>query len=253
VVASASWDALGTWCEVLTVREDDLPDVADLARSRVAELEDAGRRWAGGTAASGSGPRPVDPVVADVIAAALRAAEFTEGLVAPLPGWRAVELDLTGSTITVPDGQELRLVPCIRGWAADWIAQAAFEQLGVGCLVNLGGDISVRGAVPDGGWLVEIDDGHPGPHGHPVISMGWPGGLATSTGTAADVPAARTWRAVTVAARSCERASAACAAAMLLGDAAPRWLSQRELPARLVHTGGVIVQTNGWPSQQFLA
>nr|WP_300151210.1 FAD:protein FMN transferase [Propionicimonas sp.] len=249
MVASASWDALGTWCEVLTVHEDDLPDVAELARSRVADVEVAHARWQR-ESASATGSRAIDPVLADAAAAVLRTAEFTGGLVVPLPGWRAVRLDPDALTLTVPDGEEFGFGPSVHAWAADWIAQACLDELGVGCLVNLGGDIATRGEVPDGGWLVEIDDGRPGPQGHPVISMGWPGGLATSAAAATDA-GHRTWRTVTVAARSCERASAACAAAMLLGDAAPRWLSQRELPARLVHTGGVIVQTNGWPQQRW--
>lgn len=250
MVASASWDALGTWCEVLTVHEDDLPDVADLARSRVAELDAACDRWRHASA-SGTETRPIEPVLAPAVAAVLRTAEFTDGLISPVAGWRSVRLDPEALTITIPDGEEFDLGPGVRAWAADWIAQACLDDLGVGCLVNLGGDIAARGEVPDGGWLVEIDDGRPGPQGHPVISMGWPGGLATASGAATDVPGHRTWRTVTVAARSCERASAAGAAAMLLGDAAPRWLSQRELPARLVHTGGVIVQTNGWPQQRW--
>jgi thiamine biosynthesis lipoprotein len=136
--------------------------------------------------------------------------------------------------------------------------------------VNLGGDIAVRGELPPGGWQVEIDDGHAGPQGRPVISMGWPGGLATSStvarpgrtadGHAQDIidpatarPAARTWRTVTVAGRSCERANAASTAAIIMGDSAPRWLTQRELPARLVHNGGIVVQTTGWPQQRWIA
>ncbi len=101
--------------------------------------------------------------------------------------------------------------------------------------------------MPPGGWQVEIDDAHPGPQGRPVIPMAWPGGLATSSATLGN------WRTVTVAARSCERAHAASQAASALGDSAPRWLTQRELPARLVHADGVVVQTNGWPRQRWVA
>lgn len=99
-----------------------------------------------------------------------------------------------------------------------------------------------------------------------MIAMGWPGGLATSstvsrtasarrviTDPATGRPPTSTWRTVTVAARSCQRANAGSLAATILGDAAPRWLSQRELPARLVHVGGVEVHTNGWPQQRFLS
>lgn len=189
MVAVSRWEALGTWCEVLTLTQAHLPGVAEIAWTQVAALE----------AAQG------DP----------------------------------GSTQREP-------LAVARARAADRIAESCVETLGVGCLVNLGGDISVRGEVPAGGWQVEIDDGSPGQSGHPVISMGWPGGLATSGA------ATGSWRTVTVAARTCEKARAASSAALGLGDAAPRWLTQRELPARLVHVGGVVVQTNGWPRQRWL-
>jgi thiamine biosynthesis lipoprotein len=185
VVASATWDGLGTWCEVLTVHEEDLPEVAELAREHVRSLDRQ----------------------------------------------RADDSGLDE----------------VRAQAADRIADACASELGIGSLVNIGGDIAVRGEVPDGGWQVEIDDGHPGPLGRPVISMGWAGGLATASATTG------AWRSVTVAARTCERADAAARAAIALGDAAPRWLTQRELPARLVHSGGVVVQTNGWPSQRWIS
>lgn len=185
MVAGASWQGLGTWCEVLTVADADLPEIADLARRQVADLD---RQEAG----------------ADQLAG-------------------------------------------LRARAADRIADACVNELGIGALVNLGGDIAVRGAVPDGGWQVEIDDGPADPLGRPVIAMSWSGGLATATASSG------TWRTVTVAARTCERADAAARAAIELEDAAPRWLTQRELPARLVDADGGVVRTNGWPQERRLA
>jgi thiamine biosynthesis lipoprotein len=189
-----------------------------------------------------------------------------------VPGWRSLSFDPETRTVRVPEGIQLDLEASAKAWAADWIADTCAEELGAGCLVNLGGDIAVRGEIPPGGWQVEIDDGHAGPQGRPVISMGWAGGLATSSTVARSWPttdgesrltidpaaarpaaAARTWRTVTVAGRSCERANAASTAAIILGDSAPRWLTQRELPARLVHIAGVVVQTNGWPQQRWIA
>jgi len=93
---------------------------------------------------------------------------------------------------------------------------------------------------------VEIDDAEPGPEGRPVIPMDWSGGLATSSSVLGN------WRTVTAAARSCEHAFAASHTAIGLGDGAPRWLTQRELPARLVHADGVVVHTNGWPRQRWI-
>ena len=304
MVATARWNALGTWCEVLTLDDQDLAAVAEVARALVADLDASCSRFRADSELSGLAhgrPHRVTRLLAGAVAAALRTAEFSEGLVDPtvgaamraqgydadldevrarvatvlphavaVPGWRSITLDTDRCMLTVPAGVELDLGASAKAWAADRIADACCDELGIGCLVNLGGDIAVRGAVPPGGWQIEIDDGRPGPQGRPVISMGWPGGLATSStvvrtwrtteGEAHHIldpatgrPARRTWRTVTVAARSCERANAASTAAIVRGDSAPRWLTQRELPARLVHSGGVVVQTNGWPRQRFVS
>ncbi|MCA0295356.1 MAG: FAD:protein FMN transferase [Actinobacteria bacterium] len=272
MVASASWDAIGGWCEVLTVHEEDLPEVARLARERVDAVDQACSRFRPdselSTLATGV-PQQVSPLLAQLIGAALRTAEFTSGLVDPtvgaalraqgydadladvhrrgaarpgraaVPGWRTVSFDAETRTVTIPDGTELDLGASAKAWAADWIADTCAEELGAGCLINLGGDIAARGVMPVDGWQVEIDDGHAGPQGRPVISVVWPGGLATSStitrtwhttdGEAHHIidpatgrPAARTWRTVTVAARRCERANAGSLAAIILGDSAPR-------------------------------
>jgi thiamine biosynthesis lipoprotein len=90
------------------------------------------------------------------------------------------------------------------------------------------------------------------------------GGLATS-GTAArrwqrggrqfhhlidpatGAPAAPCWRTVTVAARTCLSANVASTASVILGAAAPAWLAQRGLHARLVTEDGAVVATGDWP------
>ncbi len=249
MVATARWDALGTWCEVLTAEDDDLPGAAEVARAHTAGLD---RACSAGTdselaAVTNGRPQRVSPLLAGAVAAALRTADFSGGRVGPGAGWRAVRLDTRSSLLTVPEGVELDVGPSAKAWLADRIADFCADELGIGCLVNLGGDIAVRGAVPPGGWQVEIDDAQPGPEGRPVIPMDWPGGLATSTAAVGN------WRTVTAAARSCEHAFAASRTAIGLGDGAPRWLTQRELPARLVHADGVVVHTNGWPRQRWIA
>ncbi len=260
MVATARWDALGAWCEVLTVDDEVLPALAEIARAQVAELDAAcstGRPDSELAVLAKGSPQPVSPLLAGAVASALRTAEFIgAGLarhdsgLSPFvadDGRRTVVLDAERGLLTVPEEVELDVVSSARPWLADRIAEFCSVELGMGCLVNLGGDIAVRGAVPAGGWQVEIDDAHPGPQGRPVIAMAWPGGLASSSTTLGN------WRTVTVAARSCERAHAASLAAVALGDSAPRWLTQRELPARLAHVSGVVVQTNGWPAQRWVA
>lgn len=249
MVATHRWNALGTWCEVLTVDDADLSAVAEVAARQVADLDRAcsvapGSELAGLTRDS---PQRVSPLLAGVVAAALRTAAFSMGTVAPGAGWELLQLDLKSCVLTVPAGIEFDLLPGSRAWLADRIAEFCSDNLGIGCLVNLGGDIAVRGAVPSGGWQVEIDDGARGPKGRPVIPMAWPGGLATASASTGG------WRTLTVAARSCEHASAASRAAILLGDSAPRWLTQRELPARLPNADGLVVQTSGWPRERWVA
>lgn len=249
MVATARWDALGAWCEVLTVEDDDLPAAAKVARAQTADLDRAcsvGTDSELAALAKGS-PQLISPLLAGGVAAALRTADFSGGLVGPGDGWQSVRLDTGRCMLTVPEGVYLDVCPSAKAWLADRIADFCADELGIGCLVNLGGDIAVRGAVPPGGWQVEIDDVHPGPEGRPVIPMDWPGGLATSS------TALGSWRTVTAAARSCEHAFAASQTAIGLGDGAPRWLTQRELPARLVHADGVVVQTNGWPRQRWIS
>jgi thiamine biosynthesis lipoprotein len=279
MVASDRWEGADGWYEVLTARADDLPLVAEIARERVAALERSCSRLDPDSEVSrlvSGPPQQISPMLAQVVAAGLRATQFSQGAVATavgdparhntessadsarLPAIPGMVVDERSNTLTLPPGLELELWPIARAWAADQIAETCQAQLGIGCLVNLGGDIAVRGDPPDGGWRIAINDGQPSPTGTETITMGWSGGLASVTAEAPLWPARpatgqpsaapRHWRSVTVAAHSCERAKAACLAALALADSAPRWLTQRELPARLVHTGGIAVHTPGWPS-----
>ena len=140
-----------------------------------------------------------------------------------------------------------------------------------GIFVSLGGDIAIAGAAPLGGWPVRIADDHrasldgPGP----VVSLK-SGGLATSSVTVrrwrvggqelhhildpgTGQPARSCWRTVSVAAASCVDANTASTAGLLLGEAAPAWLAERGLPARLVGISGEVVCTGGWPAESGMA
>jgi thiamine biosynthesis lipoprotein len=180
-------------------------------------------------------------------------------------GWRTVELERTRRLVRVPRGVELDLGATAKALAADRAALAASRAAGTGVLISLGGDVAVAGPAPAAGWPVKIAEDHaalldaPGPTAS-VRS----GGLATSgtavrrwraggaelhhivdprTGRPAETP----WTAVTVAAASCVDANAASTAAVVLGDAAPEWLAERHLPARLQGEDGTVVCAGGWP------
>jgi thiamine biosynthesis lipoprotein len=190
---------------------------------------------------------------------------------APAAGWRLVELDEDRRSIWIPSGVELDLGATAKALAADRAALAAAERTGAGIFVSLGGDIAIAGAAPLGGWPVRIADDHrasldgPGP----VVSLE-SGGLATSSVTVrrwrvggqelhhildpgTGRPARSCWRTVSVAAASCVDANTASTAGLLLGEAAPAWLAERGLPARLVGISGEVVCTRGWPAESGMA
>jgi thiamine biosynthesis lipoprotein len=185
---------------------------------------------------------------------------------APAPGWWRIGWDPRSREIVLPRGLSLDVGATAKALAADRAAARIAEEMGCGVLVSLGGDLAVAGPPPQGGWRVLIGDDHTHPdpdgdHGVTVES----GGLATS-GTArrrwrrggATVhhivdprtggPAAGGWRTVSVAAASCVDANTASTASVVLGTAAPGWLAQRGLPARLVTDDGDVCTVAGWPS-----
>jgi len=184
-----------------------------------------------------------------------------------VPGWRSVEVDSVSRTISIPSGVELDLGATAKALAADRAASSASRAAGCGVLVSLGGDISVAGTAPPAGWSVLVADDHADLDADgPVIAIR-SGGLATS-GTAvrrwgsggAELhhivdprtgrPAATPWRTVSVAAASSVDANVASTAAVVIGDAAPEWLVERGLPARLVSVTGESLCVAGWPADR---
>jgi thiamine biosynthesis lipoprotein len=169
--------------------------------------------------------------------------------------------------VTVPHGVELDLGATAKALAADLAAQAAARTLssGGGVLVSLGGDIAVAGEAPSGGWPVQAseDSGAAIDPGEETITI-TAGGIASSSTTvrrwtrgevvlhhiidpATGLPVDGPWRTATVAAGTCVDANIASCAAILLGERAPAWLSERNLPARLVASAGNVTVVAGWP------
>jgi thiamine biosynthesis lipoprotein len=187
---------------------------------------------------------------------------------APAPGWWRIGWDVRSREIVLPRGITLDVGATAKALAADRAATRIAEVLGCGVLVSLGGDLAVAGPPPQGGWRVLIGDDHtrPDPDGGHGVAID-SGGLATS-GTArrrwrrggATVhhivdprtggPAAGGWRTVSVAAASCVDANTASTASIVLGAAAPGWLTARGLPARLVTDDGAVHTVAGWPTTE---
>jgi thiamine biosynthesis lipoprotein len=156
---------------------------------------------------------PVGGLFVQVLRAAIRAAELTNGMVDPTAvrrggrrdpydlrdrrdrragrDWRSIRLGSAPGTVSVPEGVALDLGAIGKAFAADAAARLAAGAAECGVLVALGGDIAVAGPVPPGpvppgGWPVRVADDHrTGPHGElppgQDITLRAPGGLATSS------------------------------------------------------------------------
>lgn len=188
------------------------------------------------------------------------------GQAGPVPGWRGVRLDLADRKVQLARGAQLDLGSTAKAWSADRCAGLIAAELDVGVLVSLGGDIAVAGPPPGDGWHVRATDDHaalPDADGQTVTIAS--GGLATSSTVVraweaggrrmhhiidprTGEPASSRWRTVTVAAATCVDANIASTAAIIRSDAAPAWLTELALPARLVSHDGTVTTTAGWPA-----
>ncbi len=207
--------------------------------------------------------RPVDP------ARARSESESPPPLSARVrSGWQALKLDRVAGLVRVPAGMQLDLGATAKAWAADRAANAAALRCGCGVLVSIGGDVASSGEAPAGGWQIIVTDDHragPDADGQ-TISIG-SGGLATSSTAvrrwqhdglmmhhiidpATGAPVRGLWRTVSVAAASCADANIASTAALVRGARACAWLTELQLPARLVDNDGRVSTVGGWPAEQ---
>lgn len=184
------------------------------------------------------------------------------------PTWRDVELDRAGRRVRVPAGVVIDLGAIAKAWCADRCARRIHDELSIGVLVSLGGDIATAGVGPEGGWLVRVQD-RPGVDVGPTNTIVLSDGFAVATSStvtrawqrgasrlhhildpATRRPADPVWRTVTVAAPTCVAANAASTASIVRGHAAPAWLASRNVAARLVDQRGVVRTTGSWPSER---
>jgi thiamine biosynthesis lipoprotein ApbE len=222
LLTSASFVAMGTRNTVVVDDSGTLPAALAIARALIDEIDEVCSRFREESELSQlnrSHGRVMDlsPVLEEAIAAAIRTAEMTDGLVdltvgkavqemgytvtfRDLPadgppvrlrmsktiGWQALAYDSTAHTLKLPAGVALDLGASGKAWAADKAATAVADTLGVSVVVDCGGDIAVRGLAPKGGWPIRVAED--------IDSDVWQdisvfdGGLATSGTTA------RRWR-----------------------------------------------------------
>jgi thiamine biosynthesis lipoprotein len=213
---TAGWRALGTYVQLVVTGEDRLEearalavqvlDHVDRACSRFREDSDLSRA----NRNAGAWTR-VDPLLAAAVAAAVGAAEQTDGLLDPtlgrslaaigynrdiaavraapspaaipipaVPGaWARIEID-PDRGLLVPDGVWLDLGATGKAFASDLVADAVSRELGTPCVISVGGDVAVGAA--DGGpaaWRAAISEVPDADPDSVVLLPG--GGLATST------------------------------------------------------------------------
>lgn len=304
---SADWRALGTSAHLVVTDPGRLAvaraaveqvlDEIDRAASRfrddseLSQLNAADNEW-----------RVISPLFAHALRVALDAAAWTEGLVDPtvgaalidlgydrtyelvapdaettviqvrdVPGYRSILLDESAGRARWPGHVKVDLGATAKGLAADLAAEDAAAAAQCGVLINLGGDISVAGEAPAGGWSITVADtssldAEPGQESEQTVAIS-SGAIATSSVRArrwrrggAELhhlinpldarPAEVVWRTVSVAASTCVLANTASTAAIIAGGDAPNWLESRDFAARLVHRDGTVRTVGGWPTDR---
>lgn len=216
---TAQWTVWGTVARIVVTDPARLAEATALVKAELAAVDEACSRFRDDSelryACRARGrPVTVSPLLADLVAAALRAAAETGGDVDPTvgaalcglgydrdfaaitgrrvapavrvfdsPDWRSVRL--RDRELTVPDGVLLDLGATAKAVAADRAAALVAVRLGTGVLVALGGDIATAGPAPEGGWRVLVED-RPG---DPSCLVKLPAGAALATSSTAG----RTW------------------------------------------------------------
>ena len=181
----------------------------------------------------------------------------------PAPGVRAVNFDRERSTVELELGCQLDLGASAKALVVDLVAHELAPFGGV--VVELGGDVALRGEGPRGPWVIGVSDSLTLTGDEPRVSFS-NGGIATSSATT------RTWRAgaqvvnhiidprtgsfasgavatATVSASSCVIANAFATAALLWGEEAGYHIAQAGWSGRLVHRDGNVEFVGGWPSE----
>jgi FAD:protein FMN transferase len=291
---SYRFDLWSTTGSVVVTDPSALAAAVEVVRAGLDEVELACSRFRPDSEISGltAGRNRLSPLLADLVGTALDAAEASGGLVDPtvgsamrglgydrsiellpadgapvsfvqhVPGFRQVHLH--GDLLEFPRGLQLDLGATAKARAADLTARRVADTIGVGVLVELGGDIATAGPGPENGWQILVADSEDDPACQVTLQPGW--ALATSSTvrrawrrggvrlhhivdprTAA--PAAPVWRSASVAAPTCVEANTASTAAVVLGHEATRWLGERGFTARTIDQRHRVCRIGDWPRE----
>ncbi len=182
-------------------------------------------------------------------------------------GLSAIELDRDEHTVTLATGCQIDLGASAKALVVDFVANEVGTDGGV--VVEIGGDVAVRGRNGDQPWAIAVSDRLDVNGREPRVSVDQ-GGIATSSTTT------RTWRygnrtvnhiidprtgsyaqgvyaTATVNADSCLSANAFSTAALLWGEDAGYHIAQAGWSARLVRHDGTVDYVGGWPHDEAVA
>jgi thiamine biosynthesis lipoprotein ApbE len=205
---------MGTLTTVVVEERSDLAPAMAIVETEIREIDRVCSRFREDSELSRLNRRAgteisLSPLLEEAIAAALRSAEMTNGVVdltvgrcveeagytvtfrdLPLDGpplqlhvqrvlgWRSLAYDPDAHTLCLPEGVGIDLGASGKAWAADRAATAVVDRLGVSVAVECGGDVAVRGAHPQGGWPIRVAAAVDAKEFQDVVIFD--GGLATS-------------------------------------------------------------------------
>jgi FAD:protein FMN transferase len=183
----------------------------------------------------------------------------------PVVGYGHIHLKARDRTVRIPEGVRLDLGSSAKALVADRAASRIAEQLDTGVLVSVGGDVSVAGTSPPGGWAIGIavESSAPENDVDQVVAIRQGGVASSSTAVRAwnvgtervhhiidpstGYAATPYWILVSVASASCVDANALSTAAVVWGPEAPHHLRSFGQAVRLLRCDGEVFTLGGWP------
>ena len=179
----------------------------------------------------------------------------------PSPGATSWEFDDDTRTLRVNPGTRLDLGASAKALLADAVLDEIAQHKGA--LVEIGGDVALRGTGPEGPWVIGLAASLEVHGNEPRVSLA-SGGIATSS------TETRVWRAgerlvnhiidprtgdcahgvytvATVASVNCVTANALATASLLWDEDAGYYVAQNDSSARLLRRDGTIDYVGGWP------
>jgi len=182
----------------------------------------------------------------------------------PALGLDAIVIDREAKTVRLLDDCQLDFGATAKALTCDLIANEVAPVSGV--VVEIGGDVAVRGEGPDGLWAIGVSDSLQATENDLRLGL-------SNAGVATSSRVIRAWRAggkpqnhiinpfsgdcangpygsASVVAASCAEANSFSTAALVWGEEASYYIAQAGLAARLVRINGTIDLVGAWPREE---